>query len=237
MPQHFMLLYRPTINIQQPTKIIGDELFLDCYNGKILDVEACHRFFSTFVISELPICTNHMVWFRMLMNLRQIFKSSFDNRLLSILSFILEIQKDYHDYLLRIIFNKNSGFLVDVQADIQKLKKISKQDEKLCTLETHIQNILNIHHSVSTPPKLRSQQRVPILYPIGYTFYHKIENFRAVIISWDPVCDVTMDWLIRRRNNYDPQHSQQPFYTVLIDQRDFTNQSTNYGPIFFSSLS
>jgi hemimethylated DNA binding protein len=53
-------------------------------------------------------------------------------------------------------------------------------------------------------------------------------GYRGVIFGWDPECTADEDWIAAMQVDRLPSGRHQPFYRVLVDERDRRSQST-YG--------
>ncbi len=65
-----------------------------------------------------------------------------------------------------------------------------------------------------------------IQYRIGQIIRHKRYHYRGVIFGYDPHCALSNEWQRQMRIEELPNGSKQPFYNVLVDERDRHHQTT-----------
>lgn len=220
-PRHVVLSYFPPGG--NPVMII------DVYNNRIMNLTECNNFLLvTYTPSTLPIASADELLYRMLNNLRQIFKSLLDNRLVSIISFMLLIKEQPNDYVLRILLNKSRGFVQLALKDYEKIKNMDCfEPEVLCRLEDHIRT--NNEARENTVVRIRSlPENHHVKYKIGHVFRHAMYGYRGVIYRWDPKCLASIEWVHQMRVDMLQRGTDQPFYSVLVDARDNHSQIT-YG--------
>eukprot|EP00300_Choanocystis_sp_HF-7_P024035 c25430_g1_i1.p1 GENE.c25430_g1_i1~~c25430_g1_i1.p1 ORF type:complete len:407 (+),score=87.86 c25430_g1_i1:46-1221(+) len=67
-----------------------------------------------------------------------------------------------------------------------------------------------------------------IKYRKGQIIKHKTLNYRGVIVAGDPVCLQTERWSLTNKIDHLLYGRNQPFYHVLIDERDRPNEPISY---------
>ena len=222
-PRHVVIAYKPSQTA--PLMII------DAFNNRILDLTQCNEFLVvSYTPSNLPVASATDLLYRMLGNLRQIFKTLLDNRLVSVISFMLLIKEQANDYILRILLNKSRGFKQLAWADYERVKQMDCFDpDVLSRLESHILSDADLHTQEQEVVRLRtSPENRHVRYGVGFVFRHVRYGYRGVVFRWDPKCLSSDEWVHQMGVHLLPRSTEQPFYSVLVDSRDNHGQIT-YG--------
>lgn len=228
-PGHFLLFY-------DGSRYLETSKAIDPFNNRMMTLDELESFIGEqYTLSSLPRAAPWEVWYRMLANLRHIYNSSSDSRLSAVLTFMLQLQENQNDYFLSIIMYKSRGFVQEALNDLERVKALAEELDQTTVrrLEEHI------NEGRETKPEVRSRREKAyqcVKYPVGTVFCHSKYRYRGVIFRWDPVCTATHDWISQMGVNRLPRGTQQPFYSVRVDDRDRPSQITyvaedNIGPI------
>lgn len=88
---------------------------------------------------------------------------------------------------------------------------------------------ISSHPSASPIPHIPSGTSLPpgtitvsanIKFHVGQVVRHKRYNYRGVVYGWDPVCSSSEEWMLSMGVDGLPGGRAQPFYKVLVDERD-----------------
>jgi hemimethylated DNA binding protein len=81
-------------------------------------------------------------------------------------------------------------------------------------------------NATERPAQKRRLQPDSIIFKVGDIIRHKRYGYRGVIFGHDPICGLGEDWQRQMRVDELPHGANQPFYNVMVDDRDRPNQVT-----------
>jgi hemimethylated DNA binding protein len=67
-----------------------------------------------------------------------------------------------------------------------------------------------------------------IHFRVGQLVRHKKYGYRAVVMGWDEACKADLSWKRRMRIHTLEHEDNQPFYNLLVDQRDDSRRDRTY---------
>lgn len=76
--------------------------------------------------------------------------------------------------------------------------------------------------------KLSRQADNKILFDLGQCIKHRNYKYRGVVVGYDDICLMPDEWCIQMGVDNLPGGRSQPYYHVLVDERDRPGQQTTY---------
>jgi len=89
-------------------------------------------------------------------------------------------------------------------------------------------NVGRMPFSVDYRWELRQQASDPVAFDLGQVLLHKKYGYRGVIVGWDHECKQKEEWCARMKIDALQHGRAQPFYHVLVDERDREGAQLTY---------
>eukprot|EP01116_Phalansterium_solitarium_P025115 TRINITY_DN9464_c0_g1_i1.p1 TRINITY_DN9464_c0_g1~~TRINITY_DN9464_c0_g1_i1.p1 ORF type:complete len:241 (+),score=92.85 TRINITY_DN9464_c0_g1_i1:562-1284(+) len=132
---------------------------------------------------------------------------------------VLEVQHNYHDILValeRAESELRRGVGVGTRFPPMLINEFCAQFRPLLAQQ-------------EAPGSVKSRadpQFARVEFKIGQVILHRKHGYRGVIYGFDPVCAMSEEWIETMSVRSLPLGEDQPFYNVLVDTRDRSQQAT-----------